>query len=727
MSLRGIRSPALLPLALILLSAAAANVVWADQLTIRVIDQHGAPIAARIHAKDSAGVVPPNLDPILLSHRHWPHMGAYVWADSAVTLTVQPGNVELQVGRGFESKPQTLTVFVSGHREITVTVPHYFDLQAAGWHSGDIHVHASHTPSEYTIEPEDVARVLRAEDLNVAWLLDGTHHFTGGPHPLSTDDHAFWYTTEYRNQAYGHAALLGLTSSIGSGCCTPPAAAYPLLSDTRESWNPGLGKAMVLCHPCTAAGFFDDGGWPAWGLGREAPVLAASGNLDAYDIASHSNEDDICLDDWYGLLSSGIQVPPSAGTDTAINNYWTRPAGSYRVYAYTGAAEVDLIAWVEALKSGRSFVTNYPLIPEFTVDGSPAGSTLDLAGPTQQVLVSFRVRSVLPLEKAEILVNGEVYSSHPLVMGPTVLDQQINQWVTLEESSWLAVRVSGTTTLWHAVQPELFAHTGPVYLHLDGTAPRDPAQSAYFLTWLEDLHAFVDQRGGWAQSWHADHVHIRIENAADHFRETFAHSPSAPALLVPAPGDTVEPLLPVEFRWGRSTDPDEGDQVSYRLELEEALTGEVRAYDTAGDTSAVLLLDPIPVGTYRWRTIASDLGGHETGPNEIWRTVEFVPNAADLDPIPASTPGDPLRWHPNPFRESIHLDLPAGTTEAGVRIYDVRGRQVRVLGGNGRSAVLSAIVWDGRDDSGVTLPAGTYWAEVRTTRGFSRERIVLLR
>ncbi len=73
---------------------------------------------------------------------------------------------------------------------------------------------------------------------------------------------------------------------------------------------------------------------------------------------------------------------------------------------------------------------------------------------------------------------------------------------------------------------------------------------------------------------------------------------------------------------------------------------------------------------------------------------------------------------PNPFRSVCALALPRGAP-AVVAVVDAQGRIVRHLSaGPARRAV-----WDGLDDAGVRLPAGTYWAR---TGGAAPVRITLL-
>jgi hypothetical protein len=88
-----------------------------------------------------------------------------------------------------------------------------------------------------------------------------------------------------------------------------------------------------------------------------------------------------------------------------------------------------------------------------------------------------------------------------------------------------------------------------------------------------------------------------------------------------------------------------------------------------------------------------------------WSAVTAEPPAA----------GEPARVgaFPNPFAETTTIR--PGTAEAGpLRVYDVTGRLVRTLapaGADGR------VTWDGRDDAGRVLPAGTYYLRGESPRG----------
>jgi len=73
-----------------------------------------------------------------------------------------------------------------------------------------------------------------------------------------------------------------------------------------------------------------------------------------------------------------------------------------------------------------------------------------------------------------------------------------------------------------------------------------------------------------------------------------------------------------------------------------------------------------------------------------------------------------LPSRPNPFSSSttISMDLPAGA-EFSVAIYDASGRLVRNLY-SGKSAFSGPheVIWNGEDDSGAKVAAGTYFARI---------------
>ncbi len=105
-------------------------------------------------------------------------------------------------------------------------------------------------------------------------------------------------------------------------------------------------------------------------------------------------------------------------------------------------------------------------------------------------------------------------------------------------------------------------------------------------------------------------------------------------------------------------------------------------------------------GTVVWERFALNEGETALAPT-------VVIGVGGGKPVP---PGFGLDWnYPNPFNPgtSVHyrLDKPG---DAGLTVYDVRGRRVRGLAAGWRPAGEYRADWDGRDDSGIETAAGVY-------------------
>lgn len=83
---------------------------------------------------------------------------------------------------------------------------------------------------------------------------------------------------------------------------------------------------------------------------------------------------------------------------------------------------------------------------------------------------------------------------------------------------------------------------------------------------------------------------------------------------------------------------------------------------------------------------------------------------------------------PNPFhpRTTISFELrEAGRTE--LTVFDVAGREIRILQSGQLSAGRHDVVWDGRDAAGRAVSEGVYYYRLRTEDGESTRRMTVLR
>lgn len=700
-------SPSWLPLALSLLCTdhdPAPRVVASSALqpvatvawTISVADSAGRPleVRGRVHAV-GGGLFPTGRDTTLLAHLG---SGGHFYIDRVATLHVPPGEYDLMLGRGFEWKARSIRLTVASDTTTTHTLTRSFDLRPEGWYSGDVHAHAKHPPLEYPIGPAEAMRVARSEDLAVTHLLDQWEDFTGAPHAISDSANVLYMSYEHRNQTYGHAVLPGLRQAVTDVCCLQPQPPYPTLLDLAASVRASGHGLVVLGHPRTTTNYSQANGWPGAGHGRELPVLLAHGALDAIDVVSYSNDPDTLWQDWYDALSAGFHLPPSAGSDAVLNWHNHSPPGGWRVYANLGpGAPLDYDAWLAAFDRGRTFVTGYPLIPTFEVNGVSPGDTLDVTRDSVTVEIRWRARCAIELKAIRLIANGECRFERPTPSRPTQHDTTFT--IRVGAPGWLALQVSGIQGFIHAAPAIPVAHTAAVWLQRGGLSRRDTRASARWLDELDVLQAYVLSRGGWTAPWQRDSVQARIERSRATFASAFVAPPSAFHLLEPA--GEGEPAS--QLAWTPASDPEPGDRVRYRVRVSLASTGAL-VLDSLTSATRLIASALVPGERYVATISALDLSGQGPLVSPGVRTfVHALPPSLTVEPGTEAR----MRAWPNPVRGSLMI---AGAGD-DAEILDMAGRRIAWLGA-GLQREGGALRWTHAHDGNV-IPPGIYLARER--------------
>jgi hypothetical protein len=161
-------------------------------------------------------------------------------------------------------------------------------------------------------------------------------------------------------------------------------------------------------------------------------------------------------------LNLGLRIPPSAGSASGV---LPNPVGYNRVYAKLDKP-FSVKAWYDALRNGPSFVTNGPVL--FI-------NTANLPGDKVHVTVEARARE--PLEKIEIVANGQVIGQFLAPQGARSF--QAERTLAAGYYTWLAVRCYGKSE-----STIRLAHSRPI--PLAGTW--NPREDALFFThWIEEL------------------------------------------------------------------------------------------------------------------------------------------------------------------------------------------------------------------------------------------------
>ena len=118
--------------------------------------------------------------------------------------------------------------------------------------------------------------------------------------------------------------------------------------------------------------------------------------------------------------------------------------------------------------------------------------------------VEAEVASIVPVDRLEIIVNGDAVKSKAIQSGGR--RARIREEVVLEKSSWVAARALGPGHRLIMNDPKAFAHTGPVFCYLDNQPIRSSQDALFWVRWIDELIEDVKDRGTFATDQRRDSV-----------------------------------------------------------------------------------------------------------------------------------------------------------------------------------------------------------------------------
>jgi len=218
---------------------------------------------------------------------------------------------------------------------------------------------------------------------------------------------------------------------------------------------------------------------------------------------------------WYRLLNAGFRLPAGAGTDAMANFASLHgPVGMNRVFVRSGL-RLDYAPWLAALKAGRSFVSNGPLV-SLSLDGHEAGDELRFPAGVHQVRAKVSLRSMVPVERLEIIANGVVLAPIPTSADGTRADVTIPLPIT--RSGWFTLRAWSRQGNAAVLDIYPFATTSPIYVIVAGQQLRSPEAARWFVRWIERLEQAAGLHSGWNDATEKTEVLGRLAQAKEIFR-----------------------------------------------------------------------------------------------------------------------------------------------------------------------------------------------------------------
>lgn len=406
------------------------------------------------------------------------------YVDGALEAKLEPGRYRLRVFKGieYEVARRDLVLEAGRRHEQRIELVRWAE-PPRGWYSADGHVHVSRrSPAD----DAPIARWMRAEDLDVVALLqagnaerfDITPQYAFGSRGVYREAKGLLLTGQEhpRTHLLGHTVILGASEPID-------------LRDTYLVYDRFWAEAARLGGVS---------GYAHWGLGPAQDGLAidAHGGLVSFVevLAFGAGR----YEAWYDLLDVGLALTPTAGTDYPCNPF-TLP-GRERFYARVdGALRLD--SWLEAIRRGRTFVTNGPLL-ELDMSGAGIGDELRLPGPGA-LRVTGRVRfdpTRDDVETLELVRGGEVVAAEAERSAPGEI--RLDLVVQAERSAWYALRASGRKV------GETRPPTRGALTPLVAWALRHTTGGAPF------IDAFVSERPDWASAAHTGAIRVSVAGTA---------------------------------------------------------------------------------------------------------------------------------------------------------------------------------------------------------------------
>jgi hypothetical protein len=206
------------------------------------------------------------------------------------------------------------------------------------------------------------------------------------------------------------------------------------------------------------------------------------GKVDYMEILGFSNHR-ATTSVWYRLLNLGFRIPAAGGTDAMANFASLRgPVGMNRVYARVLGGAVKPTEWLDALKSGRTFATNGPLLG-FRLGGAQIGGELKFDAAQKSLTFSARLRSIVPVDHLELVCNGQVVRS--FVDHKPVDHADVTGDISLATSGWCVLRASTDAASYPVLDSYAYATTSPVYISIGGRPPRSSEDARYFAAWVD--------------------------------------------------------------------------------------------------------------------------------------------------------------------------------------------------------------------------------------------------
>ena len=469
----------------------ASSAAMATTLTVKVLDESGVPVTARVYLTDEKGKSYFPSGVLVYKKMNWNVPEEHFFTPGGSFSIELPKNTySLRIERGKEYLPiqDNIALPDSGKLEKVYRLERWVNMANDGWYSADMHAH---------VHLRDVAALMDGEDLNVVL-------------PITIWRVSFVpaYQDPILEEILAKADSSGVVQVAKDRWFTP--VNEELESDQSSILISRLGRKPLelefpfeqMAERAHEQGGLVDSEKPT---SVELPSIAGLGGIDFVGLANNHFWRSNCytgpwgvwpdrvkqkyaetcegfaragFDIYYALLNFGVPIKLSAGSAHGVQ---PTPLGWSRIYVHV-EEKFTAENWFKAQKMGHSFVTTGPMI-FLKVNGLEPGEEHRGGQFPLRVQAELTVLSAAALAGAEIVVNGQPVSVAMSRDENNKYSFHGKTSIVLTTSSWIAARYT---------EPQgnilALAHTSPIYFwNQNQPIPVTPKDAEYVLARIESV------------------------------------------------------------------------------------------------------------------------------------------------------------------------------------------------------------------------------------------------
>jgi TolB protein len=497
-------------------------------LQLHVVLPRGAATAARVSITDDAGRFFAPKDAWISADTGYdrsersfePH---YFHTAGSDEMEVPAGKINMDVMKGFEYRVErrTLQVRAGERQNLQVELKPLEIAKSTGeqWVSSDLHIHMNYG-GVYRNTPEHLIAQAEAENLGIASNLIVNKEqripdvaYAGRQLDAASNDRALLlHGQEFHTTQWGHLDLLNIKGNIllpgYAGYPGTAAASLGLIDADVSDLAHAQGAVVGYAHP------FDEDPADVSRSQEDTPEEFAAdvalGKVDFLEVVGF-NDYRATAAVWYRLLNLGFRIPAGAGTDAMANFATLRgPVGMDRVYARVPDGRVKIESWLESLKQGRTFATNGPQL-RFSLGGEDVGGEVKLDAAQKEVPFKATMRSIVPIDRVEIVCNGRVVQSLSLNVTHDAAD--VSGTIPIAESGWCVLRASSDKAEYPILDNYIYATTSPIYVTIGDKKPKSTEDAKYFVAWMDRVIGMTEHYPDWNSAAEKERTLSRLRGA----------------------------------------------------------------------------------------------------------------------------------------------------------------------------------------------------------------------